>query len=254
MLTYLKVSIFCGLPFSLTSKSAAVRFGTAFPCLSLTITSTRTKLMPLVNVGCCGRCAAVCPWPAAVAGFCGCGGVPCAAWNRAAAWCPSSKRDGACWARPTSTAETTSDSNTSSNGAGRMVLGMTCSDFRLILAQRSSTLCAGSRWDRCRTSRAGHGCPTRRAVCVMVRPRRPGGRGTPCLSLPGTRATVSVLADALGGRRGPIPARRKRRKLPLHRSAAFRAPPVAWRCRGALERLEVVSAAAAPVFVQGHNR
>ena len=44
--TNLKVSIFCGLPSSVTSKSACFRSAMTAPSRSLAMTSTRTKLMP----------------------------------------------------------------------------------------------------------------------------------------------------------------------------------------------------------------
>ena len=58
----LKVSIFCGLPSSVTSKSACFRSATGLPVLSVTMTSTRTKLMPVRKIGggCCG--GGCCSW------------------------------------------------------------------------------------------------------------------------------------------------------------------------------------------------
>jgi hypothetical protein len=56
-LTSLKVSMLCGLLSSTTSKSLCFRSGTVLSFLSVTITSTRTKLMPVLNTG-CGVCSA----------------------------------------------------------------------------------------------------------------------------------------------------------------------------------------------------
>ena len=72
-------SIACGLPSSLTRNSSGLRSSTGLPLRSVTMTSTRTKLMPLrMTGGCCGGgfCGGGFSW-AAGGGFCG--GFSCAA-------------------------------------------------------------------------------------------------------------------------------------------------------------------------------
>src|SRR5262245_529408 len=65
------VSIDCRFPSSKTSKSVCLRSATGLPCLSVTMASTRTKLMPVRKTGCCGCCSAggVCAGGCCAAGF-----------------------------------------------------------------------------------------------------------------------------------------------------------------------------------------
>src|SRR5579864_4669265 len=76
--TSLNDSIFCGLLSSLTSKSLSFKSEMGLPALSVMMTSTRTKLMLVLNEGgCCGGCACC-----AVAGFC---------WDCASPWTTASE-------------------------------------------------------------------------------------------------------------------------------------------------------------------
>ena len=76
ILNSLNVSMSCGLPSSNTWKSACFRVSTGTPFLSVTMTSTRTRLMFARNVGCVAWSPCACPsgagaaWPLCPAGFC----------------------------------------------------------------------------------------------------------------------------------------------------------------------------------------